>query len=540
MNVRRASGAGLAAWHAGTAPVPGCAPPDRWAMFGPEVAAGGAGVGAAPLRLRGAEGPPGDVPSGGPVFPAGVPVELTVEQAALLALENNLDLRVQRFNPSITATFEEIERGAYDPELFARGAYFEEEAVEVSRATEENFGVSRKDTAESAGLRQALPSGTDVELSVSAARSTSDRTPEQQMVRAGLTVTQALLRGFGPAVNLARVRQAELETVASLYELQGFTAALLAETESVYWRFALAAQRIAIVEESLQIALRQQTEVEQRIEIGVLAQTEAASARAEVAQRQQNLIDARSSMEILRLRLLRLVNPRAGSDLTLPVVAASETATDALPIDDLEDRIELASRERADLNEARLRLEQRRIETVVTRNGVLPRLDLFIVLGKTGYADSFAEAVRDMDGPTYDLTAGLEFSYPLGNRIAESGHESALLSRRQAAEAVANLEQLVRLDVRLAAAEAERARQQISATSATRALREEALRAENERFRVGESTSLLVAQAQRDLLGSRIDEVDAIVAYRLALIALYLAEGTLLSRRGLTVEAADQ
>jgi outer membrane protein len=33
--------------------------------------------------------------------------------------------------------------------------------------------------------------------------------------------------------------------------------------------------------------------------------------------------------------------------------------------------------------------EQQRLETVVTRNGLLPRLDFFITLGKTGYADSF-------------------------------------------------------------------------------------------------------------------------------------------------------
>jgi outer membrane protein TolC len=69
----------------------------------------------------------------------------------------------------------------------------------------------------------------------------------------------------------------------------------------------------------------------------------------------------------------------------------------------------------------------------------------------------------------------------------------------------------------------------------TRALREEALRAENERFRVGSSTTLLVAQAQRDLLESQIAEVEALTAYRLALIDLYVAEGTLTQRRGLNL-----
>jgi outer membrane protein TolC len=160
-------------------------------------------------------------------------------------------------------------------------------------------------------------------------------------------------------------------------------------------------------------------------------------------------------------------------------------------------------------------------------------------VGKTGYADAFGDAVGDIEGPTYDLAAGLLFSYPLGNRAAEARHRAALLSRRSAAEAITNLSQIVELDVRLAAAEVARASQQIAASAATRSLREEAVRAESERFRVGQSTGLLVAQAQRDLLESQIAEVQAVVAYREALIQLNLAEGTLLARRGLRLQVPE-
>jgi outer membrane protein TolC len=43
-----------------------------------------------------------------------------------------------------------------------------------------------------------------------------------------------------------------------------------------------------------------------------------------------------------------------------------------------------------------------------------------------------------------------------------------------------------------------------------------------------------VAQAQRDLLVSQIAEVRAVIQYRIALIRLFLAEGSLLSRRGIS------
>jgi outer membrane protein TolC len=42
-----------------------------------------------------------------------------------------------------------------------------------------------------------------------------------------------------------------------------------------------------------------------------------------------------------------------------------------------------------------------------------------------------------------------------------------------------------------------------------------------------------VSQAQRDLLAIRIQEVEAVIEYRIALVELYLAEGTLLERRGI-------
>jgi outer membrane protein len=64
-------------------------------------------------------------------------------------------------------------------------------------------------------------------------------------------------------------------------------------------------------------------------------------------------------------------------------------------------------------------------------------------------------------------------------------------------------------------------------------LDEEKLRIETEKLRVGKSTSFLVAQAQRDLLASRIAEVGALTDYLKALVELYRQDGSLLERRGI-------
>jgi len=108
------------------------------------------------------------------------------------------------------------------------------------------------------------------------------------------------------------------------------------------------------------------------------------------------------------------------------------------------------------------------------------------------------------------------------------------LTREQTQKALENLSQLVEVDVRRAYIEVNRTKQQITASSATRKFDEQKLTTETEKLRVGKSTSFLVAQAQRDLLVSRIAEVRSLVDYLKALIDLYRQDGSLLDRRGIS------
>lgn len=469
------------------------------------------------------------------LFSGNEKLELSVEQAVFLTLRNHSDLQARQLAPIIAGSFEQIEGGKFDPELFGEAEYFKEKSSETSRSSGGQYRVSGRESRAVAGLRQFFPTGTTLEAGLSHERAVSNREPELQSARIGISMTQSLLRGFGPRVNLVAVQQAELETLASVDELRGFTEALLAETETAYWNHVLAGKKIAIFEESLEVAKKQREEIELRIKVGVLPDIEAAAARAEEALRVQALIDARSQLDDRRLRLLRLISPNVHSIFDRRIVALSEPKLEPEPITDLEERLKLAERSRSDLSEARLRLQQNRLETIVTRNGLLPRLDLFIALGKTGYADTFSNAFRELDGNTYDFSVGVRLSHFLGNRASQGRDLAARASRAQAVAAIDNLTQLVGLDVRLAANELERSRQQIAATRATRIFQEQSLQAEKERFEVGSSTSLEVAQAQRDLLQSQIAEVETIVNYRIALVKLYLAEGSLLERRGVSV-----
>ncbi|MFA9480238.1 TolC family protein [Phycisphaerales bacterium AB-hyl4] len=467
------------------------------------------------------------------------PLTLSVEQAVFLTLQNNRALRIQQYEPQIAGQFEQIERSRFDPLLYTDLVYSRARTQQLSPEIGATFDTEREAVGADVGIRQRLPTGTELGAELSHDWLRSDRTPDDQHeARVGVSLTQALLRGRGRESNLAAIRQARLDTLASEYELRGFAEALVADLEVTYWSYVLARREIEIFDSSLEVAQQQQRETERRVEVGVLAETELAAARSEVALRREELINARNNAEVLRLQLLRLMNP-GKPQWERQIDPIEEPTIIDVELDDVNDHVQLALRQRADLNEARLRLEQRRLDLVRTADGLLPRLDLFVTLGKTGFASAFGRAWEDLDGRGYDLAVGGQFEYALGNRAARADDRIARFSRQQASEAVGNVAELVQLDVRTAWLEVQRAREQIAATIATRELREETLRAEQEKFRVGTTTALLVAQAQRDLLESQIAEVRAVVTYRQALIDLYRLEGSLLLRRGVEAPGAQ-
>ncbi|MFA9480118.1 TolC family protein [Phycisphaerales bacterium AB-hyl4] len=461
---------------------------------------------------------------------------LSVEQAVVLAVQHNRALRVEQLQPSIVGQFERIERASYDPLLLMEVAY-----GRSAVRTGDDGNIDRaSQLLLDARILQRVPTGTVLELEAQHERLSPDGEPTEHVARVGLTVTQALLRGASVGANLVDIRQARLETQISQYELYGFVESLVAEVEQTYWQLVLLKRQIELVGHALEVARTQEDHVERRIAAGALARTELAAARAEVALREEALIVAEAAAQVERLAFLRLVNPPGGPSWDRPVRLLDEPEPLLKTLDEASAHAALAVQLRADLNEAHLRLEQGRLEVRRTRNGLLPRLDLFASLGQTGHADTLGRSWREVDGSrSYDMTVGARFEQALGNREARARYEVARASRRQAAEAVANVRQIVELDVRLAHLEVQRAQEQITATRATRALREATLRAEQAKFAAGSSTVLLVAQAQRDLLESQIAEVQAMVEHRQAVIELYRLDGSLLQRRGVNVRMAE-
>jgi outer membrane protein TolC len=495
-----------------------------------------------PPAAAGRERAPGATVSPAPAVPEAAapnaPLRVTVPQAILLALENNRSLIVDRYNAPLHRAVEAEQRAAFDPDL--TGSFLYTSSHEGAPGTLGSL-VPYSDTyTGTLGLTEFLPTGTTLSLSAGLTQSHffpyipgGKFTPQAQ-----LSVTQSLLRGFGTDVNLAALRQARLDTEISQYELRGFAESIVAQTEEAYWNCVLAEQRIRIYTESLALAQKSSEETHARVRLGDLAGTELAAADAEVALRREDLINARSTLTKARIALLRLISP-SGNAFRAELVLEDQPQLPPEPVGDEEDHVQLGLRMRTDLNQARLQVQRGDLSVVMTRNGLLPMMNVFMTLGRTGYSDSFTTALNEASADaTYSVQAGVNLEFPPINRNARAQYAGALLTREQSRESVANLEQLVESDVRTAYSEVLRAGEQITATAASRKAQEEKLKSETEKFHVGQSTTLLVAQTQRDLLSSQIDEIDAVVTYRKALVEIYRLEGSLLQRRGIVAPGA--
>ncbi len=463
------------------------------------------------------------------------PLDISIEDAIVIALEHNRAFQVERLSPQIRRTFETEQRAAFDPTLSAGYSISKDHVERKLEATGENSLSNIEQTDAGIEISEFFPTGTELKVELSTDLTDLNTSTDQSSTRGGISITQALLRGLGPNANLANLRQARLDTLASQYELRGFAESLVAEVEKACWDYVLANRRTAIFADSLKLAQDQLRETQERIKIGKLAEVELYAARAEVALRREALINARSNLALTRLRLHRLLNQQWDSE----ILVADKPIVPDVKLDDVSQHVQVALRWRPELNQARLAVKRGDLEIAKTKNGLLPVMDLFITMGKTGYAASFGGSADDLDGESYDIAGGITFEYPISRRAARARHKRSTLNRQQSEEALLNLIQLIEVDVRSAFIEINRSREQVTATAATLRFQEESVRGETEKFRVGKSTTLLVAQAQRDLVSSQIAEIEAMITYRKALIELYRLEGSLLERRGISAPGRE-
>ncbi len=488
----------------------------------PELTDMGTGTVAIPVQID----QPGATPP--------TPLSLGLEQAVSAALQRNRSLQVRRLDVDASKEDVAMEKAAFDGLLSGSLSNSDRlgKQIQQSGALGDNV-ANRTDAVVSLGRK--APSGTTTALGLTIARNRSARAANLFNTRLSLDLTHPLKQGAGRKVNLIAIRQAELDVTATRYELDAFVTALVTDVQKKYWDMYLAVRELEIFADSHRLALMQMDETSKKITLGTIPESELAAAEAEVALREEDLINAQSLMEARRIGFLRLINPDPDRFWGFSIELTEELPDRDPELPPPEDLVRQALVRRPEINQARALLEKGELELIHTRNGLLPKLDFFMTLGKSGFSQTLEKSAQEIGMKAYDLTAGLQYEIWSGKRAAKALDRKTRFSQKQQEIALENLRQLVTEDVLTSYLEVRRAAQQIHATAKTVEKQVEKLRVEEVKFSLGKTTSFQVAQAQRDVAASRISALKARIGLTTALIDLARYDGMLCDGLGISI-----
>ena len=462
---------------------------------------------------------------------------LSLRQAVGMTLNNNIALSIEKYDSEVYATEIENAKSDFDTSVKASVSASDKKSKTIN-ANDEIRNSTTNGTTASVELESKSYSGVKTSVEASVNRNRASSHSSLYASRLGIDVTAPLMRGAGREVNLVSLKKAELDLDWSRYELYGYVLDLVFETENKYWDHYQKVEQLKIVQESLELAQQQREETLKRVNVGKIAESELAAADAEVARCQEDLIDAESNVVTSAISLLRNINPDSENFWNKRPNLKSLPKLRELDDYDfsLKDCIQDALILRPEIRQAQLQLRKNELDVVASRNGMLPKLDFFITLGKTGYSDSFKSSEPSFrHKEPFDSTVGFIYEYNIGRRAEKAKLRKDKLNVLIRKEAIKNLEQIVKEDVIKAYVEIKRAKEQLSATSATAQKQEEKLRVENVKFNVGKTTAFQVAQAQRDLTEAKLAQVKAIISFTVAKSQLLRATGLLLKFRGIEI-----
>lgn len=374
----------------------------------------------------------------------------------------------------------------------------------------------------------------------------------------GLTVSQPLLRGFGPALNRRFIRIAENDRrITSLLFRQQLIATVYGVIR-LYTDFVALYEDVKVKQESVNAAEKLFSDTKAQVEEGTLAPVEASRANAQVYSTRQDLINAKGLLEEQQAILKNLLTRTGNADPE--VQAATIIPTDALNIPDkeevrpIQDLFAEAIGSRPDLGQANLQIENSQIGLKGSRNALLPEVDLVGILQNNGLAGTLNPFAPTSDStfaggyggaldqiftrkyPTYGV--GLQFTLPIRNRVAEADLARDELQLRQSQVRLRQLQNQARLEVEDAVIAMRRARASYEAAVQARIFQQQSLEAEQMKYEVGASTAFFVIQYESLLAQAKSTEVAAKSAYVKARAALERATGNILEAHQISFDSS--
>jgi outer membrane protein TolC len=480
-----------------------------------------------------------------PLEPGETALRLPLQEIVQRAVTNNLDVRVAGYEPAIEETRVVENRARFDPSFFSNIQYRDDNSRTAGSVIQNPLNPLHQisiDETESetwsaaAGLRQLGIYGTEAELRYEASRTKTDPRQfelnpyyENNLV---LEITQPLLRNFGREVNEARIVVARNNQRISMLDLRRQIEETSQDIEQAYWELVRAQRDVQILEDLLQdtidtaeILFRRRGQDVTRVQIS--------QANSSVENRRALLIRARARIRDLSDQLKRMMN-----DPDMPVTSATLILPGVEPLEqpvhfDLDDTIDTALENRAELAQQQIRIDSATIASRVAKNNLMPELNFVGSAAVQGLDDTFGSAADDQTSfDNFGYAVGFEFEIPIGNRAARAAYQRSLLQRQQAIDQYRNLIEQVSLEVKTSMREVQTTWEEMAATRQARFAAADALRAIEQREAANEPLTPTFVQlkldAQATLANVQQAENQAVSDYNFAIARLERAKGTIL------------
>jgi outer membrane protein TolC len=476
-------------------------------------------------------------------------LRLSLRDAVMLALKNNLDIAIANYNPKITAEGIIIAKAVFDP-VASLTADANRTKSPTSSVLAQGLGntLTTKNVDLNASLTQALPFGASYTLGLTNNR--FDTTSAFAQPPAGInpsyrpvltfSVTQNLLKNFGVDVNTAPIKIARTNQAISVTQFRQQANQVITSVHTAYWNLVFAIENLEVQKRSLRLARDLEELNKARVRAGVAAPVEVTQAEAQAAAQVQNVILAEKAVRDAEDQLKLIINIPDGERIwARSIVPADKPPFEVAAVSD-EAAIQEALEERPDYAAAKLNLQNTDLNLRVARNQLLPSLQFQGSLGLNGlneldkgFGSSYSGPTGLTSGDFTSWSAALVLSYPLGNRSARSAFIQAKLTDDQTRTSLLNLKRQIVSQVREAVRRIEADVRRVEATRAARALAEEQLRVERKRLEAGVTTTFNVLSFQRDLAAAQASEIQAITTYNQDLANLELVRGTVLEKNRL-------
>lgn len=457
---------------------------------------------------------------------------LSVDDAVRIAVERNLGLQVETFNPAIAATGLDRARAIYDPRF---AALLDHRGQNRQAGPESSFVDRNRFFDANASLDQLLPTGATASAAFTNFWSSSwsrDNlglsTSRYAQPELTLSLSQPLLQGLGKEVTERGITTADDAMERSLAGWNQKALDTAADARNRFLALVKARESLATRKASLAVARRVHEENEARVKAGVLAAFELQDSEFGVLQREKDLLDAELAEKDASDQLCVTLNLPPGTILDVP-----DTPWSDVPDPSEEEALGVALRRRPDLAIARISLRTAEFNERISRNLALPSLALEGAAGVTGVGEDYGNAIDDMRTGKYpNWSVGLRFSVPLGNSAARADVAAAGLRTRQARAGVAVLEEAAGLEIRAALRALETRRKQNEVAGKGVSVAETRLASFLKRGKLGLSTTKDVLDAEANLTQARENLSGARTDFQSALTSLWKSTGELLDRHG--------